>query len=493
MGGTINIIPAVNLRPETATSTASIRTISNPELRKLKTRVRTRPLIPVAVVEEESASAFAATSQPEVLKEAAEEVQVELKKEVEQTEPEEEVEVEEEEEPEVDQINEEEEEEEVEDEVVDEVVDEVDEEEEEAQQEEEENEEAEETEQEEEEEEEEEEAAEATPAAEEPALPVVKTRDEQPWSPYEAIRQMQTAEQKRNQGNAIRTRGKITYASTRPALPIRPIRPISPIRTVTPVRPNTSLRPASAIRTPPQPEDPESQGLREGSSPVSPEFGTRGRGDADAPSSDIRPVNLPVGRRVPEFRPKSAIKIGRPKLNPAIKIEDPVKSEQEASDHSAEDEFDPELLTGDGDEELEEELLDNEPEEEEELEELEELEEDLQEEQLEEVEQEEPLLEEAQPEVVEPEVSQEVDQEEIQPPEEDEQSTTSVPVVETTTVAPSTTPPPQITTTSAPEVVQEDKPPTATEEREVLGVSTATEVSMTYELCYRGRCVTVHE
>merc|ERR1712136_204028 len=272
---------------------------------------------------------------------------------------------------------------EVEDEVVDEVVDE-------------ENEEEEEAEQEEEEEEEEEEAAEATPAAEEPALPVVKTRDEQPWSPYEAIRQMQTAEQKRNQGNAIRTRGKITYASTRPALPIRPIRPISPIRTVTPVRPNTSLRPASAIRTPPQPEDPESQGLREGSSPVSPEFGTRGRGDADAPSSDIRPVNLPVGRRVPEFRPKSAIKIGRPKLNPAIKIEDPVKSEQEASDHSAEDEFDPELLTGDGDEELEEELLDNEPEEEEEeeeeLEELEEeLEEDLQEEQqLEEVEQEEP-------------------------------------------------------------------------------------------------------
>merc|ERR1712071_461365 len=142
----------------------------------------------------------------------------------------------------------------------------------------------------------------------------------------------------------------------RPALPIRPIRPIAPARTTVRV---THVRPlATNVRTPPAAvEEPEIGNLREGFSPLSLEFGTRGRGDSPVVPSSI----LPVGRRVPQFRPKTQIRIGRPRVRPAIKIQDPVKSEEE---------LEPDQLL------LEEEILDDVEEEAEDLEDEEEFLED---------------------------------------------------------------------------------------------------------------------
>ena len=308
------------------------------------------------------------------------------------------------------------------------------------------------------------------------SLATAPVRNEKPWSPYEAIqRQRQSGEtEKRNQpetstGNQpIRIRGKATFASSRPTSgPVvrqevnRPVvlRPSPPANrqpsSVQIVRPSRPIQPAVRVRD-----------QQDFVAPVAPEFGIRGDQQQAKPilivNQEPTQSLVPVGRRVPEVRPPGQFVriVGRPSnaVVPATKA--PTTTTAAPEEEEVEEE------------ELEENENENEHEEEEEEEE----------------------------EAVEEEQTVE---------EEDVQSSTTSTVAPIEVVAPSTTEAAQevddqsvnsttaATTTSEPSEESEGAVESASgnnvDERQVLGVSTATEVSLMYELCYRGRCVRVHE
>ena len=181
-----------------------------------------------------------------------------------------------------------------------------------------------------------------------------KNNDETPWSPYEAVRQMQTAEGKvisttsapvettTRKIDSGRVRGKITFNALNPrpvsiSAPTRPqITPIDRPRIVSnskeeqnrvrgkinfaASRPVTNKPVASVLSVDRGTERHRVNGnLREGFSPVATEFGIRAaQRDRSSENIKITPpaVNQvsigQTGRRIPEFRPNQGIRISRP-------------------------------------------------------------------------------------------------------------------------------------------------------------------------------------
>lgn len=357
---------------------------------------------------------------------------------------------------------------------------------------------------------------------------------EKPWSPYEAIqRQRETTVEPEvtspllsNSGQPLRVRGKTTFTSSR--IPLPPVRPEAPSRQIV-------LRPAAAIRRPLPPSIRITKpifGIQEQQNvhsqedfvpPQSLEFGIRGGGEQkptliNNPSTQFQ---LPIGRRVPENRPSlQNIRINRPITEaPTTTTATPIIEEEPM------DEFQPEtdeLVT-------DEPTLANDPLVEEEF-----VEGDV--EGAEEEEEEEILTDEVEgeenEEFVEPEFIDEIDptasstsaptvsstitiaEAYLEVPEEqdfaelDESAVedTSKPAIEqtiTTTTEATVAIEPETAIEEEETVVelaagnqvddQSKQKESSDDDRQVLGVSTATEVSLMYELCYRGRCVRVHE
>lgn len=369
------------------------------------------------------------------------------------------------------------------------------------------------------------------------------------WNPrlsLAAQRQRESAEtaapatEKPNRG-----RGTITFANSR--LTTRPeqvARPDQPARTVV-IRPQAPrVRPAtpgSRIQRPviPQPVARDEEDLPV--APVAPGFGVRdGVVINSAPQQSLLPSGLPVGRRVPESRPIPAqnIRIGPPRIQPTT---EKVVIVEEVPEEEFEPEIEDEELIDDEEPEREqEEILDEEVEDN-----IDDVVSNLAESSQVASASEAAEADDAADALADvPADAQEAGEGEEDEPEkdavvEDEDKevaaeVSSVPVTEavtattaaaaTTTVA-ATTQLPTTTTetvTEVPEVAHvteettlvkpiEETPvelsvannvdgdaaaaPLAetADERQVLGVSTATEVSLMYELCYRGRCVRVHE
>jgi hypothetical protein len=358
---------------------------------------------------------------------------------------------------------------------------------------------------------------------------------EKPWSPYEAIqRQRETTVEPEaasqvvsSNDQPLRIRGKTTFTSSR--IPLPTVRPEVGNRPVV-------LRPAASIRRPLPPtiritkpvfdiqgqENIRSQ--EDFIAPQSLEFGIRDGVESKPILINNSPAQflLPVGRRVPETRPGiQNIRIGRPTTQApstttttttttteAPVEEEPVDAFQQEADELVTDEplANDQLLPeeeeeGEGElveEEVEEEILTDEVEGEE------------NEEFVETVDETEPVVSStAAPTVTTAEAFSEV-------VEEQEEAEVDPVVVEETNKSAE----PITTTTEAPVVIEESIVPVEEEveedgaielaagnhvddlsnpsessddERQVLGVSTATEVSLMYELCYRGRCVRVHE
>lgn len=289
--------------------------------------------------------------------------------------------------------------------------------------------------------------------------------NEKPWSPYEAIqRQRQTENKDKNKedsgsngsaqsGGPVRTRGKTTFATSsgsgRPSgsVPIRVERPVvlRPLAPASRTTATTTIRPSIVL----------SGGVRSQEdfvAPVAPEFGIRAAENGGkspinpAPSQSL----LPVGRRVPEIRPASAVGSSQT-TGGVVRLSRPVAVVGATTAL-------PEPAAAEEEEEEEEE-------------------------------------EEAAPE--EADAEEEEEEEQVEEQAEEVSSTTELPsTTEPAVVAlPSTTTTEQPATTQAPETTEEEKTSgnSLEDPSSVLGVSTATEVSLMYELCYRGRCVRVHE
>lgn len=364
---------------------------------------------------------------------------------------------------------------------------------------------------------------------------------EKPWSPYEAIQRQRettvepevTSQLLSNNGQPLHVRGKTTFSSSR--IPLPPVRPEAPNRQVV-------LRPVTVIRRPLPPsvritkpifgiqEQPNVRTQEDFIPPQSLEFGIRDGVEQKPALINNPPVQLqlPIGRRVPENRPGlQNIRINRPTTEaPTTTTAAPIVEEEPAD--VVQEEAD-ELVTDDptlaNDQLAEEEVV--------------EAEGNIEGAEEEEEEEEEVLMDEGEgeenEEFVEPETVDEVEPvgsstsapttgptmtiaeafSEI--PEEQDVAEVDEGVVEQTT-KPATEQHTVTTTTEAAVVLE---PETAVEEeeeesivelaagnqvddqsnqkelvdddRQVLGVSTATEVSLMYELCYRGRCVRVHE
>ena len=369
-----------------------------------------------------------------------------------------------------------------------------------------------------------------------------KSKTEEPWSPYEAVRQMQTTEEKRiqkqpaesgevpvirpNPGSRIRGRIRGDQLINRPLVGNRPggSRPLTTVIRKKPIKPVIIDRPQVIPDRDPE----EIRILREGFSPAAPEFGIRATGQvekvvvtAPPPSNSFAPVFL-TGRRVPETgRPipaaQGGIRISRPTLT-IVNTEEQeipdaeVAEQQQSVEEDVDEEADPEeeedsvaegsqkevasttaapvpttteaAATTASDDQLVEEEEDVEPE-------------------AEDQPQEEPS---------EPQVEQQVN----------EEVTTSTAPSVTTSTAPSASTivadvqeaeqeqevnEPERFVTEAPAAAAEAAPETVATieapvksldnaletDQKVLGVSTATEVSLMYELCFRGRCIRVHE
>ncbi|XP_046438019.1 calphotin-like isoform X1 [Daphnia pulex] len=357
---------------------------------------------------------------------------------------------------------------------------------------------------------------------------------EKPWSPYEAIqRQRETTVEPEaasqvvsSNDQPLRIRGKTTFSSSR--IPLPPVRPEVGNRPVV-------LRPAASIRRPLPPtiritkpvfdiqgqENIRSQ--EDFIAPQSLEFGIRDGVESKPILINNSPAQflLPVGRRVPETRPGiQNIRIGRPTTQAPTTTtttttteapveEEPVDAFQQEADELVTDEplANDQLLPEEGEEEGEGELVEEEVEEEILTDEIEGEE---NEEFVETVDETEPVVSStAAPTVTTAEAFSEF-------VDEQEEVEVDPVVVEDTNKSAE----PITTTTEAPVVIEESIVPAEEEveeegaielaadnhvddqsnpsessddERQVLGVSTATEVSLMYELCYRGRCVRVHE
>lgn len=349
---------------------------------------------------------------------------------------------------------------------------------------------------------------------------------EKPWSPYEAIqRQRETTVEPEaasqvisNSGQPIRIRGKTTFSSSR--IPIAPVLADVSNRQIV-------LRPAASIRRPsaqtvriskPALEVPQEQNIRLQDDlipPAAPGFGIRG-GVESKPVlvSDPPPAQflLPVGRRVPEVRPGfQTIRIGRPTTTETpleVVVDDDVIVEEDPVDVGPLDETN-EFVTDDPNLAIEEGL-----DEEEEVEEDEILTDDVEGEgegeEFEEVVDQvdvttgipvagsvDATTDSAVVEIVEEQegdaAGQEVVDETTKLLKTDESvSTTTAPTVTVIESQPSSEEEGVVELTAGNQVDDQSKQ-SSPDERQVLGVSTATEVSLMYELCYRGRCVRVHE
>ncbi|XP_057373906.1 cell surface glycoprotein 1-like [Daphnia carinata] len=360
---------------------------------------------------------------------------------------------------------------------------------------------------------------------------------EKPWSPYEAIQRQRettvepevTSQLLTNNGQPLRVRGKTTFSSSR--IPLPPVRPEAPNRQVV-------LRPAAVIRRPLPPSVRITKpifGIQEEQSvrtqedfipPQSLEFGIRDGIDHKPILINNPPVQLqlPIGRRVPENRPSlQNIRINRPTTEaPTTTTAAPIIEEEPAD--VLQEETD-ELVTDDpiltNDQFVEEEAVEGHiegAEEEEEEEEIltdevegEENEEFVEPETVDEVE---PISSSTSAPTTGPTMTIAEAFSEI-PEEEHDVADVEEDVVEEQ-IKPVATEPTVTTTTEAAVVVepetaveeeesvvelaagnqvddQSDQKELADDDRQVLGVSTATEVSLMYELCYRGRCVRVHE
>ncbi|KAI9556906.1 hypothetical protein GHT06_016700 [Daphnia sinensis] len=361
---------------------------------------------------------------------------------------------------------------------------------------------------------------------------------EKPWSPYEAIQRQRettvepevTSQLLANNGQQpLRVRGKTTFSSSR--IPLPPVRPEAPNRQVV-------LRPAAVIRRPLPPtvritkpifgiqEQPNVRTQEDFVPPQSLEFGIRD-GIEQKPALINNPpvqLQLPIGRRVPENRPGlQNIRINRPTTEapttttaaPVVE-EEPVDVLQEETDELVTDDptlandqlAEEEVVEGEGniegaEEEEEEEVLADE------VVEGEENEEFVEPETVDEVE---PTASSTSAPTAGPTMTIAEAFSEI--PEEQDVAEVEEGVVEETT-KPATEQTVTTTTEAAvvlePETVAEeeesavelaagnqvddqtDEKESADDDRQVLGVSTATEVSLMYELCYRGRCVRVHD
>lgn len=337
---------------------------------------------------------------------------------------------------------------------------------------------------------------------------------EKPWSPYEAIQRQrestsepETASQVlSNSGQPIRIRGKTTFSSSR--IPLPPARPEVGNRQIV-------LRPAASIRRPSNPgvritkpifAIQEEQRIRLQDDlipPPAPEFGIRGGVEPKPIFVNTPPAQflLPVGRRVPEVRPglqTIPIRIGRPTTEAPSTTTAAIVEEDLADVFQPEtNEFvtDDPTLVGDQEfeEEEEEEILTDETE----GEENEEFEE---------------VVDEIVPTTAPSAGSLPTTTESfLEIVEEQEGGEAEQGFVEATTRAPVEQ---SITTVETPTVIEPQPAEEETvvelaagnsvddqskqngderDERQVLGISTATEVSLMYELCYRGRCVRVHE
>ena len=344
--------------------------------------------------------------------------------------------------------------------------------------------------------------------------------EEKPWSPYEAIQRQREstltepeAESQifSNSGQPIRNRGKTTFTSSR--IPLPPVvRPDVTANRQIVLRPAASIvrrpsNPPSSIRlTKPILEDEKnSPRLQEDLIPPSaPGFGIRDGGAPENPSAAGQFL-VPIGRRVPELRRPGlqVIPIGRSTTakTPVAVEEDPVLLEEDpiAVEEAAAVEEDP--AAGDLPSETEE-FVTDEPA----LfdqgavaeggEEVEGADEDV----LGVEGEEEILTEEVEGEVVEEELDQTINadlnsQQDVDQQidgvvnEEPSALDASVPTTTAATVASSV----ESSVGNSFEVSAGNSVDDAAKQSEVLGVSTATEVSLMYELCYRGRCVRVHE
>jgi hypothetical protein len=360
---------------------------------------------------------------------------------------------------------------------------------------------------------------------------------EKPWSPYEAIqRQRETTVEPEaasqvvsNNGQPLRIRGKTTFSSSR--IPLPPVRPEVGNRPVV-------LRPAASIRRPLPPtvritkpifDIQGQQNIRSQEDfipPQSLEFGIRDGVESKPILVNNSPTQflLPVGRRVPETRPGiQNIRIGRPTTEAPTTTtttaapieEEPVDAfQQETDELVTEDPFANDPLPEEEEVEGEGELLEGEEEGEEEIL-TDEIEGEENEEFVEAVDETaDPTVSstaaptvttaEAFSEVIEEqeegaEVDQVVDVEEVNKSavEQSITTTTEASVVIEESVIPAEE---EVEEESAIELAagnqvddETKQSESSDDERQVLGVSTATEVSLMYELCYRGRCVRVHE
>ena len=309
----------------------------------------------------------------------------------------------------------------------------------------------------EEDEEEEAEEEEQQPAAPQPPVTTTTARNninDKPWSPYEAIqRQRQTSDTDKQRqatpadessssgsGKPTRTRGQTTFATSanRPSKPVRLERPVvlRPLaRQPTTSSPVIVRQKDSGFRVP-----------EDFIAPVAPEFGIRG--DIRPSINPVQQSLVPVGRRVPEVRPVAGqvVRISSGRQPAVVVVDTPPSSEKPDTNEfdGAEEEEE--------EEEAEEETAAEEPEEEE--------------------------------------------KEGEQSGDEGSSTTTDSAIATPTTEVPSSTETPTTTTDSPAAVEQEVEKASGNkldDPSSVLGVSTATEVSLMYELCYRGRCVRVHE
>lgn len=316
--------------------------------------------------------------------------------------------------------------------------------------------------------------------------------EEKPWSPYEAIQRQRESTLNEpeaesqvfsNSGQPIRNRGKTTFSSSR--IPLPPV-----------VRPDVGnrqivLRPAATIRRPSSPNRLTKPVLQvqevtpslqeEIIPPAAPGFGVR-----DGGVESNQPAQLPVGRRVPEIRRPGlqVIPIGRPSTTtteaPVVDEEVVVEEEDPAAVGAGDlvDETE-ELVTEDpvlvNDQGIEEEVVEEGVEEEPLLDAVEG--------------EEEVLIDETEGQLVEEfDETSAVDQ---QP--EVEQQIDGVVGEQVQSLAESVTTAPSVVESGSIEASTGNSVDDSAKQSEVLGVSTATEVSLMYELCYRGRCVRVHE
>lgn len=326
--------------------------------------------------------------------------------------------------------------------------------------------------------------------------------EEQPWSPYEAVRQMQTNEGKRIVRPVSQPdRGHTRVQSASPGInrPNGGARVQAGNPRVTVIR----KKPLHKVVIQRQKVNEPSPGITQSSS----DFGVRATGQSPVTDPAVLPAvpNTLTGRRVPEFRPspnpktRPTLTFSKPRIQSASTTSIPlpvdIPKEETFSEEESSESIDE--SSSESDNVATTTTLAPVPSTEETVAEVSVSEEAIAEEQIDVITEEVILT-----------------------------STTAAPSAtsaapETSTAAPATTSaapeaPEEIatSTTAAPDISPEVEPeatpavieaPTvesvadnaadtgSDDDRKVLGVSTATEVSLMYELCFRGRCIRVHE